>query len=159
MRPKFSLVIMKVQREKASGRILLGDDTCGEEVRSHRVYTHSWPLRIPEYDLLQNFRKVGAAYVMMSVSNSRKAKVVPHISRRHRSWEGVYIHTFLTSALIGGEWSTSSSGRFTSGVDGGWLHRKSESLGDEKSPTWILTPVRLARSLVTTPTELTRHHL
>jgi hypothetical protein len=39
----------------------------------------------------------------------------------------VYIHIFLTSALAGGEWSTSCSGRFTPGeIDpgthwiGGW---------------------------------------
>jgi hypothetical protein len=27
----------------------------------------------------------------------------------------VYIHVFLTSALVGGEWSASRHGRFTSG--------------------------------------------
>jgi hypothetical protein len=35
----------------------------------------------------------------------------------------VLIHIFLTSALVGGEWSTSRPGRFTSGTHwiGGWV--------------------------------------
>jgi hypothetical protein len=35
----------------------------------------------------------------------------------------VYIHIFLTSALVGGEWSTSRPGRFTPGTHliGGWV--------------------------------------
>ena len=151
---------MKAQRNEACGRILLGDDTGGTEVRSHRVHIHSWRSCILESDLRQNFRKVRAASVMKGASESRKAKAVLHTSRRHRRWVGVYIHIFLTSALKEGVWWTSSSGRFTAGVDGGWLQRKSGSIGDEKkSPTWVLTSARLAHSLVTTPTELTRHHL
>jgi hypothetical protein len=37
-------------------------------------------------------------------------------------WD-VYIHIFLTSALVGGEWSTSRPGRFTPGTHwiGGWV--------------------------------------
>jgi hypothetical protein len=41
---------------------------------------------------------------------------------------GVEIHTFLTSALVGGQWSASRPGRFTSGESapgthsiGGWV--------------------------------------
>jgi hypothetical protein len=33
----------------------------------------------------------------------------------------VYIHIFLTSALVGGEWSASRPGRFTSRWIGGWV--------------------------------------
>jgi hypothetical protein len=43
----------------------------------------------------------------------------------------VYIHNFLTSALVGGEWSASRPGRFTSGERtpgthwiGGWVDLK-----------------------------------
>jgi hypothetical protein len=44
-------------------------------------------------------------------------------------WEWMYrIHIFLTSALVGGEWSTSRTGRFTPGERatgthwiGGWV--------------------------------------
>jgi len=95
---------MKAQRNEAGGRILLGDDTGGTEVKSHRVYIHSRPSCILESDLRQNVRKVRAAYVMKRASNSRKAEVVPHTSRRPRRRAEVYSYTFLTSALKGGVW-------------------------------------------------------
>jgi hypothetical protein len=34
----------------------------------------------------------------------------------------VYIHIFLTSALVGGDWSASRPGRFTSGERGPGTH-------------------------------------
>jgi hypothetical protein len=34
----------------------------------------------------------------------------------------VYIHVFLTSALVGGEWSVSRSGRFTGGERASGIH-------------------------------------
>jgi hypothetical protein len=45
----------------------------------------------------------------------------------------VYIHIFLTSALVGGEWSTSRPGRFTPGERapathciGGWVDLRAD---------------------------------
>jgi hypothetical protein len=45
----------------------------------------------------------------------------------------VYFHIFLTSALAGGEWSTSRPGRFTPGTHwiGGWVDPRA-GLGDVK---------------------------
>jgi hypothetical protein len=52
-----------------------------------------------------------------------KGKVVPalnlikHYAMKAYGGVDVYIHIFLTSALVGGEWSTSRPGRFTPGKE------------------------------------------
>jgi hypothetical protein len=65
---------------------------------------------------------------------------------------GVYvqIHIFLTSAIAGGEWSASRSGRFTPGERtlgthciGGWVNPRVGLDEAEKilDPTWTQTPI------------------
>jgi hypothetical protein len=53
----------------------------------------------------------------------------------------VYIHVFLTSALVGGEWSASRPGRFTPGTHwlGGWMGPRAD-LDDNLAPTGTRTP-------------------
>jgi hypothetical protein len=53
----------------------------------------------------------------------KKGKVFPllnlinHYVRKVYGGVDVYIHIFLTSALVGGEWSASRPGRFTPGKE------------------------------------------
>jgi hypothetical protein len=61
----------------------------------------------------------------------------------------VYIHIFLTSALIGGEWSTSRPGRFTPGEIaprthwiGGWVDLRA-GLDDVKRKFLTLSGLEL----------------
>jgi hypothetical protein len=63
-------------------------------------------------------------------TRKRRDKVVPVLNGLNTTYGGVdvWIHVFLTSALVEGEWSTSSPGRFKPGeIDpgthgiGGWV--------------------------------------
>jgi hypothetical protein len=65
----------------------------------------------------------------------------------------VYIHIFLTSALVGGEWSASRPGRFTSGERvpgthwiGGWVD-PSADLNNVEKRTFLILPGRELRPL------------
>jgi hypothetical protein len=53
----------------------------------------------------------------------------------------VQIHIFLTSALVGGEWSTSRPGRFTPGTHwiGGWVNLRA-GLDDLEKRTFLTLP-------------------
>jgi hypothetical protein len=42
-----------------------------------------------------------------------KVKLSLHYAKKVYGGEDVYIHTFLTSTIVGDEWSVSRSGRFT----------------------------------------------
>jgi hypothetical protein len=62
--------------------------------------------------------------------SSNICKVVPVLNYAIKTYGGVdvYIHIFLTSALVGGEWSASRPGRFIPGERargthwiGGWV--------------------------------------
>jgi hypothetical protein len=46
---------------------------------------------------------------------------------------GVEIHIFLTSALVGGEWSTSRPGRFIPGEESPGIHPLDRRLGGSQS--------------------------
>jgi hypothetical protein len=70
-------------------------------------------------------------------------------------WGGVdvYIHIFLTSALAGGEWSASRSGRFTPGERalsthwiGGWVN-PSAGLDRVEKITFLTSPALKLRPL------------
>jgi hypothetical protein len=78
---------------------------------------------------------------------------------------GVQIHIFLTSALVGGEWSASYPGRFTTGERapgshwvGGWVDPRAGVDEVEKilDPTGTRTPTSWSSSpqLVAIPTTL-----
>jgi hypothetical protein len=73
----------------------------------------------------------------------------------------VQLHSFLTSALDGGEWSVSRPGRFTPEelwLTGGWVGPRDDLHVVDKRKTLVpdknLTPDRAARSLVSTQTVL-----
>jgi hypothetical protein len=53
----------------------------------------------------------------------------------------VYINVFLTSALVGGEWSASRPGRFTPGTHwiGGWVGRTA-GLDDVEKRKFLTLP-------------------
>jgi hypothetical protein len=89
----------------------------------------------------------------------KKGKAVPVLKTKHyavKTYGGVdvQIHVFLTSALIGGEWSTSRPGPFTPGTHWvrGWVDLRTGLDDVEKKkisplPGLELQPLgRLARS-------------
>jgi hypothetical protein len=45
------------------------------------------------------------------------AELIMHYAMKAYGGVDVYIHIFLTSSLVGGEWSASRPGRFTPGKD------------------------------------------
>jgi hypothetical protein len=47
--------------------------------------------------------------------NCPRAELAKHYTMKTYDWVDVEINGFLTSVLIGGEWSASSPGRFTPG--------------------------------------------
>jgi hypothetical protein len=60
----------------------------------------------------------------------------------------VYIHIFLTSALVGGEWSASRPARFTPGTHwiGGWVGPRAGLDDVEFDPTGTQTPTSRSSS-------------
>jgi hypothetical protein len=86
--------------------------------------------------------------------------------RRRAGGAEVHLHSFLTSAPDGDEWSPSRPGRLTSQKEPWYALKKrlggsqsrSGRFGEEKSlaSTLMRTPNRPARSLVSTPTTLSR---
>jgi hypothetical protein len=63
----------------------------------------------------------------------------------------VWIHIFLTSALVGGEWSTSRPGRFTPSTHwrGGWVDLRAGL--DDLEKRQFLTPPGLELRLLSRP--------
>jgi hypothetical protein len=57
----------------------------------------------------------------------------------------VYIHVFLPSALLGGEWSVARPGRFTPGTHwiGGWVGPRTGPDDVEKRKFWTLPELEL----------------
>jgi hypothetical protein len=55
--------------------------------------------------------------------------------------EDVYIHIFLTSALVGGQWSASRTSRFVPGTQwtGGWVDPRA-SLDDLENKKFLTLP-------------------
>ena len=77
----------------------------------------------------------------------------------------IHLHSFLTLALDGGEWSDARCGRFANRKEPGYpfnrrLYLVSTLWRSEKSliPAGIRTADRAARSLITIPTEPSQLH-
>jgi hypothetical protein len=82
----------------------------------------------------------------------KKVSVFNYVSRNEDTWERVEVqlHTFLTSALDGPEWSVSLPGRFHTGKDR--PQSRSAHEGEERKKSCLFResiPGRPARSLVT----------
>jgi hypothetical protein len=79
--------------------------------------------------------------------NGKKLNVPVSTTLKHTGGVEVKLHSFLTSALDGGEWKASRAGRFTYGKEpryslkGGWVGTKAGlfSTGGIKSscPCWV----------------------
>jgi hypothetical protein len=85
-----------------------------------------WLFRTTEpLDVSERSRRI--TYTRSKRSYS-KVKVIKHYAMKAYEGVDVYIHVFLTSALVGGEWLASRPGRFTPGERdpgthwaGGWV--------------------------------------
>jgi hypothetical protein len=67
-------------------------------------------------------------------------QLIKHYAMKAYGGADVYIHIFLTSVLVGGEWSASRTGHFTPCTHwiGGWVSQSGQN-GEEK----ILDPTRI----------------
>jgi hypothetical protein len=107
---------------------------------------------------------VGSSGYTCSKIGWLKEKLPLSMSRRHIGWVEVLFYLFLTSALDGGKWSASCSGRFISGKNSGtcwigdWVGPRAGLDVLEKRKISFLyrdsNPDRPAHTIVTVPTEL-----
>jgi hypothetical protein len=97
--------------------------------RTVELYLHS---AVRLHDVVHNYLSIGRVFYLreylLAIDDSTefvdilrvtkgKGKVVPVFNYAMKAYGGVdvKIHIFLTSALVGGEWSASRPGRFTPG--------------------------------------------
>jgi hypothetical protein len=88
-----------------------------------------------------------ASWCRLFIASNRTYAIYPKLNNKlkiSRSYWFNYIHIFLTSALVGGEWSASRPGRFTPGTHfiGGWVDPRA-GLDDMEKYVYIHSPIRL----------------